>query len=72
MKTGETTRGFDFDTYDRIGIAEVVSTYGMDAVHRRIELLRRTGMHYAAKAIERELEAAQLTEPSRLLRRRSA
>ncbi|MFE1592941.1 hypothetical protein [Nocardia sp. NPDC058705] len=41
-------------------------------VHNRIEQLRRTGMHFAAAAIERELEAAHLLDPPEVFQARSA
>ncbi|MFI1916740.1 hypothetical protein [Nocardia sp. NPDC020380] len=47
----------------RIGIANVVSDYGLDAVYRRIAQLRATGMHYAAVAIEHELAVVSKVEP---------
>ncbi|WP_446222500.1 hypothetical protein ACTWPB_22220 [Nocardia sp. IBHARD005] len=51
------TAGFVAGPCGRVGIAEVVRSYGIDKVHNRIEHLRGTGMHYAAAAIERELES---------------
>ncbi|MGW4249230.1 hypothetical protein [Nocardia sp. NPDC004722] len=41
----------------RIGIADVVSNYGIEEVHRRIAQLRATGLPHAATAIERELRS---------------
>ncbi|WP_297617581.1 hypothetical protein [Nocardia sp.] len=72
MKTSTTARGFGADPFSRIGIADVVMNYGLDAVQRRIEQLRVTGLHYAATAIESELETAQVTESAALVRRQSA
>lgn len=57
MRMSDMTAGFVADPCGRVGIAEVVRSYGIDKVHIRIEHLRGTGMHYAAAAIERELEA---------------
>ncbi|MRH90504.1 hypothetical protein GFY24_24175 [Nocardia sp. SYP-A9097] len=72
MEKCYTTAGFGSAAHDRLGIADVVRSYGLDTVHRRIEQLRVTGMHYAATAIERELAATLLTGPPDLLERRSA
>lgn len=55
MNSQHTARIADRERRDRIGMAEVVLAYGMESVMRRIEQLRITGMHYAAKAIEHEL-----------------
>jgi hypothetical protein len=57
------TAGFAADACGRVGIAEVVRSYGIDKVRHRIEQLRGTGMHYAAAAIEHELLDARLIEP---------
>ncbi|WP_327139753.1 hypothetical protein [Nocardia sp. NBC_01327] len=71
MKKSDTTRTFGSDPY-RIGITDVVTNYGLDAVQRRIEQLRITGLHYAATAIESELAIARVSESPVLLRRQSA
>jgi hypothetical protein len=39
----------------RLGIADVVREYGEDTVRARITELREAGLHFAATAIESEL-----------------
>jgi hypothetical protein len=39
----------------RLGIADVVCEYGQDTVRARITELREAGLHFAATAIEAEL-----------------
>ncbi|MDO3647761.1 hypothetical protein [Nocardia mangyaensis] len=63
MEISGTAGGFTADPCGRVGIAEVVRSYGIDKVRTRIEQLRGAGMHYAAAAIERELLDARLVEP---------
>ncbi|MFD3702010.1 hypothetical protein ACFWUP_02575 [Nocardia sp. NPDC058658] len=68
----DTAVGFVVDPSRRVGIAEVVRSYGIAKVHNRIAQLRRTGMHFAAAAIERELEDARLLDPPEVFQARSA
>ncbi|MEU4808657.1 hypothetical protein AB0H20_05615 [Nocardia fluminea] len=63
MEISGTAWGYAADPCGRVGIAEVVRSYGIDKVRNRIEQLRGAGMHYAAAAIERELLDARLIEP---------
>lgn len=63
MEISGTAGGYAADPRRRVGIAEVVRSYGIDQVRNRIEQLRGGGMHYAAAAIERELLDARLIEP---------
>ncbi|MFB7718643.1 hypothetical protein [Nocardia sp. NPDC056100] len=58
MEIGYATAGFGGESR-RIGIADVIRSYGIDSVRGRIAELRSAGMNYAATAIERELEAGQ-------------
>lgn len=43
--------------HTRLGLADIVRAYGIDAVRQRIEHLRETGQHHAALAVEVELGA---------------
>ncbi len=56
MRMSDTAARFASAPCGRVGIADVVRSYGIDRVHNRIEQLRGTGMHHAAAAIERELK----------------
>lgn len=58
MEISYATAGFGVESR-RVGIADVVRSYGIDGVRGRIAQLRSAGMNYAATAIERELEAGQ-------------
>ncbi|MEV0296877.1 hypothetical protein [Nocardia sp. NPDC050710] len=40
----------------RLGIADVAAAYGTEALHHRIAQLRARGQHYAAVAIEHEID----------------
>jgi hypothetical protein len=42
----------------RLGIADVVREYGEDTVRARITELREAGLHFAAAAIEAELDGS--------------
>ncbi|MFB7718562.1 hypothetical protein [Nocardia sp. NPDC056100] len=66
METSYTTAGLGSGAFHRLDIADVVRSYGIDSVQHRIKQLHVNGMHYAATAIERELAAAQLTEPAEI------